>query len=84
MTDSEDYHTGRAAAYDTVVHLIARGWTVAQLSAFCGRRQMEAEEEADRHVSRRSGTPDPPGRTRARADRHGARTRSKRASPRSP
>ena len=47
MNDSEQYHTGRAAAYDTIAHLAERGWSAMELRDLARQRQMDAERDAD-------------------------------------
>lgn len=48
LYDSEDYHTGRAAAYHTAVHLLGGRRPVAEVRAELERLQLAAEEEANR------------------------------------
>lgn len=51
MYDSEDYHTGRAAAYHTAVGLLRSGRPVGELLVELERLQIAAEVTADERAS---------------------------------
>ena len=51
MNDSEDYHTGRAAAYHTAVGLLRSGRPVKELLIEFERLQIAAEATAEQRAA---------------------------------
>jgi len=51
MNDSEDYHTGRAAAYYTAVGLLRSGRSVRELLTELERLQLAAETTAEERAA---------------------------------
>lgn len=55
MHDSEDYHTGRAAAYYRVAGLLRAGCKPAELRDICERAMLDAEATANERSAPQGG-----------------------------